>query len=318
MLPIDENLRPDRRVGSKQIEPVLQQPRGPRAPSRSAGSRAELDALHANDLRARYSRDLDAGATTPRPRSRSCSCPTTSNEWATRSSTSGKRCSPPRSGSGSRSIEFRVLPVTSVEDSGGMPSKRTCHPSMLTVEALGETRSGCRIDRVAGRAKDEEDRMVVFKEGPAGQADRREGVHRPSGIERLPGYAPQIYSFQDRGRLRCHPVRIPAWAHLRGDGPAQRTPMSSPPAIERLQTCASRTSGVRTLADRSRSSPGLHRSSSGQRIDSRSTNSIPSFRHRRRQRRRSRGRALRFELIARACTPIDDVLFAPFSVHGPR
>ena len=50
-----------------------------------------------------------------------------------------------------------------VEDSGSILANVS--PDMLSVQALGETRSGCRIDRIAGRSGDNEERMVVFKEG---------------------------------------------------------------------------------------------------------------------------------------------------------
>jgi len=68
---------------------------------------------------------------------------------------------------------------------------------VVTLEALGETRSGCRIDRVVDRSSGEE-RMIVFKEGPPEKlAEERECVQRWNRI--LPGYAPGIYSFQQRG-----------------------------------------------------------------------------------------------------------------------
>ncbi len=90
--------------------------------------------------------------------------------------------------------QFRVL-QDMVEDADSILSDVS--PDMLSVQALGETRSGCRIDRVAGRSGDEE-RMVVFKEGHTDKlVEEKECIEEWN--RRLPGYAPQIYSFQQRG-----------------------------------------------------------------------------------------------------------------------
>lgn len=89
--------------------------------------------------------------------------------------------------------EYRALRDT-VEDSDEITADITS--DRLSVEALGETRSGCRIDRIADRTDDEE-RMVVFKEGaPDKIREEKESVDRWN--ERMPGFAPQIYSFQHR------------------------------------------------------------------------------------------------------------------------
>jgi len=83
-------------------------------------------------------------------------------------------------------------------NSGGFFRLRTRLPGeySLTVEALGETRSGCRIDRVEQHYGDEE-RMVVFKEGhPDKLLEEKECVDRWNAL--MPGYAPRIYSFQHR------------------------------------------------------------------------------------------------------------------------
>lgn len=70
---------------------------------------------------------------------------------------------------------------------------------LLTIEALGETRSGCRIDRVSDRSGDKE-RMVVFKEGRTDKLlEEKRCVDRWN--ELLPGFAPEIYSFQERDGL---------------------------------------------------------------------------------------------------------------------
>lgn len=91
--------------------------------------------------------------------------------------------------------QFRVL-QDMVEDSDSILSDVS--PDMISVEALGETRSGCRIDRVAGRAGGDEERMVVFKEGRTDKLVEEKNCI-DEWNQRLPGYAPQIYSFQERG-----------------------------------------------------------------------------------------------------------------------
>ena len=91
--------------------------------------------------------------------------------------------------------QFRVL-QDMVEDSGSILADVS--PDMLSVQALGETRSGCRIDRIAGRSGDDEERMVVFKEGATQKlVEEKECIDEWN--RRLPGYAPRIYSFQERG-----------------------------------------------------------------------------------------------------------------------
>lgn len=70
---------------------------------------------------------------------------------------------------------------------------------LLSIEALGETRSGCRIDRVSDRSGDKE-RMVVFKEGRTHKLlDEKRCVDHWNEV--LPGYAPLIYSFQERDEI---------------------------------------------------------------------------------------------------------------------
>ena len=65
----------------------------------------------------------------------------------------------------------------------------------LTIEAIGETRSGCRIDRVSAAGSSGE-RMRGFKEGAnAKLREERESIELLN--ERLPGYEPRIYSFEE-------------------------------------------------------------------------------------------------------------------------
>lgn len=90
--------------------------------------------------------------------------------------------------------EFRALRDT-MEESGAFEAPDPA--DLVSIEALGETRSGCRIDRVSDRTGHEE-RMVVFKEGPPHKLlDEKRCIDRWNA--QLPGFAPEIYSFQQRG-----------------------------------------------------------------------------------------------------------------------
>ncbi|MHA7840176.1 MAG: phosphotransferase, partial [bacterium] len=90
--------------------------------------------------------------------------------------------------------EFRALRDT-MEETGAFEAADPA--DLVSIEALGETRSGCRIDRVSDRTGHEE-RMVVFKEGrPDKLLEEKRCIDRWN--ELLPGYAPEIYSFQERG-----------------------------------------------------------------------------------------------------------------------
>ncbi len=69
----------------------------------------------------------------------------------------------------------------------------------ISLEALGETRSGCRIDRLSDGSGDRE-RMVVLKEGRADKIlEEKESVDRWN--ERFPGLAPRIHSYQERDHI---------------------------------------------------------------------------------------------------------------------
>ena len=90
--------------------------------------------------------------------------------------------------------EFRSLRDT-MEETGAFEAPDPA--DLVSIEALGETRSGCRIDRVSDRSGEKE-RMVVFKEGRTEKLrDEKLCVDRWNEI--LPGFAPTIYSFQERG-----------------------------------------------------------------------------------------------------------------------
>jgi len=89
--------------------------------------------------------------------------------------------------------EFRAL-QDGVEDLARLPGNPL--GSNVTLQALGETRSGCRIDRLSDGSGDEE-RMVVLKEGRIDKL-REEKEAVDTWNHRLPGHAPRIYSFQER------------------------------------------------------------------------------------------------------------------------
>jgi phosphate uptake regulator/aminoglycoside phosphotransferase (APT) family kinase protein len=90
--------------------------------------------------------------------------------------------------------QFRAL-RESMEDTGAFEAPDPA--DLVSIEALGETRSGCRIDRVSDRTGHEE-RMVVFKEGaPDKLLEEKRCIDRWN--ETLPGFAPEVYSFQERG-----------------------------------------------------------------------------------------------------------------------
>lgn len=68
----------------------------------------------------------------------------------------------------------------------------------VSLEAMGETRSGCRIDRVDTQASDQ--RALIFKEGRTEKLLReKEAIDRWHEI--APGLAPNIYSFHQTGEI---------------------------------------------------------------------------------------------------------------------
>lgn len=65
------------------------------------------------------------------------------------------------------------------------------------IEAVAETRSGCRIDRVIERDPESEDRPVIFKEGRAAKLIKeREAIEAWQAL--MPGLPPRVYSFHQR------------------------------------------------------------------------------------------------------------------------
>jgi phosphate uptake regulator len=66
----------------------------------------------------------------------------------------------------------------------------------FTLKAIGETRSGCRIDRVSQSGNP--NRSLIFKEGRASKlGEECDSIERWHEI--MPGLAPRIYSYQEQG-----------------------------------------------------------------------------------------------------------------------
>lgn len=70
--------------------------------------------------------------------------------------------------------------------------------SELAIQRMGETRSGCRIDRVFPRGGGPDERAVIFKEGRTKKL-REEERSIARWEEILPGLAPKVHSFHDNG-----------------------------------------------------------------------------------------------------------------------
>ena len=68
----------------------------------------------------------------------------------------------------------------------------------VALETVGETKSGCRIDRVSARNADDSSQMVIFKEGA-----RKKLAREKAGVDYwdalMPGIAPAIYAHQQSG-----------------------------------------------------------------------------------------------------------------------
>lgn len=68
----------------------------------------------------------------------------------------------------------------------------------ISLDHVADTRSGSRIGRVTDRQKNGEERMLIFKEG-----QRRKLLEERDGIARwdelIPGLAPEVFSFTERG-----------------------------------------------------------------------------------------------------------------------
>jgi len=178
--------------GLERIEPVLES-REVQGALEICRIEARLDDLHAETF-AQVLRDLDAGA-----HAQSQVTLLFMSHYFERMGDSilniGEALLSATVGERIKIDQFRVL-QDMVEDAGSILADVS--PDMLSVQALGETRSGCRIDRIAGRSGDDEERMVVFKEGATEKlVEEKEGID--AWNRRLPGYAPQIYSFQERG-----------------------------------------------------------------------------------------------------------------------
>lgn len=70
--------------------------------------------------------------------------------------------------------------------------------SNLSLEAMGETKSGCRIDLVSSKSGDNDATMVIFKEGRKEKlAKEKAGVDYWDAL--MPGIAPAIYAHHQAG-----------------------------------------------------------------------------------------------------------------------
>lgn len=79
----------------------------------------------------------------------------------------------------------------------------------LAVQSAGETRSGCRVNRITSEAEPGNDRLVIFKEGQRRKLEgERAGTERWNAL--MPGLVPQIYSsrfYDDKGAILYEYVR---------------------------------------------------------------------------------------------------------------
>jgi phosphate uptake regulator/aminoglycoside phosphotransferase len=70
--------------------------------------------------------------------------------------------------------------------------------STLNLARIADTRSGTRIDRVTRRGGENDEQMMVFKEGQRHKLlEEREGIARWD--ELMPGIAPAVYAFNEHG-----------------------------------------------------------------------------------------------------------------------
>lgn len=70
--------------------------------------------------------------------------------------------------------------------------------SDLTLKAMGETRSGCKIDLVSSNSETDTDTMTIFKEGQPEKLQREKaGVNYWDAL--MPGITPKIYAHRQEG-----------------------------------------------------------------------------------------------------------------------
>ena len=68
----------------------------------------------------------------------------------------------------------------------------------ISLQHVADTRSGSRIDRVINREREGDEKMLIFKEGQRQKLlEERDGIARWD--ELMPGLAPAVYSFTERG-----------------------------------------------------------------------------------------------------------------------
>ena len=90
----------------------------------------------------------------------------------------------------------------------------------VILEAMGETRSGCRIDRVTERDEDRSN-SVIFKEGRNRKTGRGKGGRRALARDHARARTAHLLFSGPRNQRR-DTFRVPRWTHVRRDSPAWR------------------------------------------------------------------------------------------------
>lgn len=70
----------------------------------------------------------------------------------------------------------------------------------IALEPMGETRSGCRINRITSRGDTSDGRSVIFKEGQTNKV-RQEYDALLEWQNLFPNHVPKVYAFQERGDI---------------------------------------------------------------------------------------------------------------------
>src|SRR5688572_2114562 len=95
---------------------------------------------------------------------------------------------------------IKIGQLRALEDSLEL-TELSSHLGHLSLKAMGETKSGARVNSLSSRVDGEEDagrRSVIFKEGKTKKLlEERDSIARWEQL--MPGIAPRIYSFHDGG-----------------------------------------------------------------------------------------------------------------------
>jgi len=102
--------------------------------------------------------------------------------------------------SGHLGERIKIGQLRTLEDSLEL-TNLSAHLGHLSMKAMGETKSGARVNSLSSRPEAREDappRSVIFKEGKTKKlVEERDSIQRWDRL--MPGLAPQIYSFHDGG-----------------------------------------------------------------------------------------------------------------------